>query len=374
MFQRVVEFLRIPPELQAAFEEDSLQKNRLAMAVISIMIFGMELFNMARVLFWSASGLGTLNNRIYFGMYCSLWLSAALTLILQHALRRAPVRTQLAVQLGATLFFLLWHICLNSYDLFRNPDAQTSIFTTAVLALAVFIQMPSWFGALSYGLSYLLFMALTGSILPSGTVVNLTITTIVALAVSLTRCHQAVIIIAQHSEIRQINLQLKVLLQKDPLTGLLNKTAFQDQVAFHLEQLDLLSDVTLLIADLDDFKAINDQFGHPCGDYVLQEMAQRLQAVFPSAAGIGRIGGDEFATVLAGPLAPGQLETACQRLIHSISGISWQDQPLGISCSIGACLSKRPGTTYEMLYQETDRALYGAKGAGKHCFQFLELA
>ena len=87
MIQQVRNFLRVPPELLAAFQQNTLQKNRLALVVISIMIFGMELFNMARVLFWSASGLGTLNNQIYFGMYCSLWLSAALTLLLQRLLR-----------------------------------------------------------------------------------------------------------------------------------------------------------------------------------------------------------------------------------------------------------------------------------------------
>ena len=374
MMQQVRDFLRVPPELLAAFQQDTLQKNRLALVVISIMIFGMELFNMARVLFWSTSGLGTLNNQIYFGMYCSLWLSAALTLLLQRLLRHASVRAQLAVQLGATFFFLLWHVCLNTYDLLRNPDTQTSIFTTAVLALAVFIQMPSWFSALAYGTAYILFMALAGPILADGPQLNLTFTTIVALAVSLTRCHQTVIMIAQRQEIHQMNLQLQVLLQKDPLTGLLNKTAFQDQVTFHLEQLEALSGVTLLIVDLDNFKSVNDRFGHPCGDYVLQETALRLQAVFPEATGIGRIGGDEFAAVFAGQVDPGRLESACQQLIRSATGIAWQDQVLGVSCSIGIGRAKRPGISYEVLYQEADQALYGAKRGGKGCFRLQELA
>ena len=79
MRQAVWQFLRIPPEIREEFWQNSLQKNRLSLLVICIMIFGMELYNMARVLFLSSSGLGTLNNRIYFGMYCSLLLAAALS-------------------------------------------------------------------------------------------------------------------------------------------------------------------------------------------------------------------------------------------------------------------------------------------------------
>ena len=93
MRQAVWQFLRIPPEIREEFWQNSLQKNRLSLLVICIMIFGMELYNMARVLFLSSSGLGTLNNRIYFGMYCSLLLAAALSLALLQLTRRASSGT-----------------------------------------------------------------------------------------------------------------------------------------------------------------------------------------------------------------------------------------------------------------------------------------
>ena len=87
MWQGFLSFFRIPPEIREGFWQDALQKNRLSLLVICIMIFGMEPYNMARVLLWSSSGLGTLNNRIYFGMYLALWLAAALHLVLRHLLR-----------------------------------------------------------------------------------------------------------------------------------------------------------------------------------------------------------------------------------------------------------------------------------------------
>ena len=87
MGKHIRDFLRIPPEIRPQFWQDSIPKDRLSLLVICIMIFGMEMYNMARVLLWSDSKLGTLNNRIYFGMYCALWLAAALHLVLRHLLR-----------------------------------------------------------------------------------------------------------------------------------------------------------------------------------------------------------------------------------------------------------------------------------------------
>ena len=79
MGRRIRDFFVIPAEIRPELRQTAEQRNRLSVLVICIMIFGMELFNMARVLFWSQAGLGTLNNRIYFGLYCAPFLSAPIT-------------------------------------------------------------------------------------------------------------------------------------------------------------------------------------------------------------------------------------------------------------------------------------------------------
>ena len=287
MKEKLLEFLRIPPEVRSVFWQDILQKNRLSLLVICVMIFGMELFNMARVLFLSSVGLGTLNNRIYFGLYFSLWLAAALYLLLSYRTRRAPARKRWAVQYGAVLFFLLWHVVCNAYDLIQGHSAATTIYITAVLALAVFIQMPGLFSIIAYASAYTLFMALTAPVLDEGSKINLTFTTIVSLAVSLTTCRHTVVMTAQRQEIDQINRQLHTLLQRDPLTGLLNTAAFSHCVERCLADAPAEGMATLLIIDLDDFKSVNDQYGHPCGDYVLKETALRLQIPLIAALGTG---------------------------------------------------------------------------------------
>lgn len=374
MGKRTLELLTIPPGIQPEFRQDSLSKNRISLFVISIMIFGMELFNIAQVLFWSASGLRSVNNRIYFALYCALLLGAALFLLLQYLLRGASLQIQWAVQLGSTGFVLLWHIGLNAYDLVRNPAAGAYPFITAVVGIAMFIQMPCVLSVVYFSLGYVLFMLLSAPALSVGTTINLTITTIVALAISLTRCRHAMIDLSQRREISRMNAQLQQLLQKDPLTGLLNQKAARDCIACSLDAAAPEDALALYMVDLDDFKAINDQYGHPCGDYVLEETARRLRIVFPDVICIGRMRGDEFAVLLHGAAGAKTLEQKGNQLIRSLSEICWRGRKLGVTCSIGILRVGRPGVSYEQLYAETDRALYDAKGRGKGCCCFREIS
>ena len=368
MGQRIRDFFTISPQTLPEFWRVSHQRNRVSLLVICIMIFGMELFNMARVLFWTTSGLGTLNNQIYFSLYASLFISAAVYLLLNTACRGRSLRFYLLIQYGAVLFFLLWHVCMNVYDLIRNADAEVGIYFTAVLGLSVFILMPAKLSIFMHAVAYILLMALAGSILSSGDKINITFTTIVALAVSLTNSHHHATMIAQRLEINRVNTKLQFLAQRDALTGLLNKAVFKHCVEPHLQT----EGTTLLIADLDNFKGVNDQYGHPCGDFVLKEAALRIEAAFPDAIGISRIGGDEFGILIAKTSAE-DLAAVAQALTCAISAITWHEHSVGAGCSIGACQIGPSGATYEQLYREADRALYQAKGRGRGQFSFYRL-
>ena len=364
MRNRIRDFLHVPPEIYPEFRQDTFQRNRLSLLVICVMIFGMELYNMARVLFLSRSGLATLNNRIYFGMYCALFLAAAIYMLLSRIMRASALDKRLWLQFGAVVFAFIWHIGLNAYDLMREPDGEVSIYMTAVLALAVFIQLPPALSIACHTGGYAIFVLLAGRYLESGPLLNLTFSSIVALAVSLTKNHSATVVLVQRREIALMNRQLQALLEKDPLTGLLNKSAFEEKTAARLRSANGSDGLTLLMVDLDDFKGINDRFGHPCGDYVLQQTAQRLQNAFPTAAEIGRIGGDEFALTLY-TTSPDLLEERCRRFIRMLGDIRWQGREVDAQCSAGFCRIGAPDVSYERVYREVDRALYEAKREGK---------
>ena len=360
---KIRNFLVIPFEVLPEFWNTALQRNRISMFVICIMIFGMELVNIVRVLFWSASGLGTLNNQIYFGLYFTLLASAAVYLLLSCLFRSRGALPNRLLQYGAVWFFLVWHVVLNSYDLMRNPDAEVIIYVTAVLGLSIFILMPAKYAFAIYATAYLLFMLLTSAILTSGDRLNITFSTIVALATSLTSCHHHTMIISQRLEISRMNEKLRILAQRDGLTGLLNKAAFQSRAETHLTE----AGTVLLIADLDNFKTVNDRFGHPCGDLVLKEAALCIGCTFPDAIDIGRIGGDEFAILVANQ-TESRLHAAAQELIHTISKITCHGQEAGVGCSVGGCQIGHTAVSYAQLYSETDQALYQAKAHGKNQF------
>lgn len=369
MREKLLGFFQMPKEVRQEFWQEALRYNRISLLVICIMIFGMELFNMARVLFLSPSGLGTWNNRFYFGMYCALSLVAAAYLVLWRFLGKGNPRVRWAAQYATVLCMLVWHAGINAYDLYRDPVSGTTIFVTAVLGMAVFIQMSPAYSFFAYGVGYGLFAALAFPLLDRGDQLNLTLTTIVALAISLTRCYHAGVMLGQRREIDAMNRRLQALVQQDPLTGLLNKTAFQHRVEYCLAESRTPEEAALLICDLDDFKAVNDRHGHPCGDQILQEAARKLQEVFPGEAA-GRIGGDEFAVVVFGTQS--SLQRAAGQLIREVASIRWKGTDIGVSCSVGVSLAGRPGVDFQSLYRDADNALYQAKNRGKSQYSLWE--
>ena len=98
---------------------------------------------------------------------------------------------------------------------------------------------------------------------------------------------------------------------------------------------------------------------------MVKEVSIQLAGAFRDAAGIGRIGGDEFGLLIDAE-EEACLESSIQRLIFAVSKITWHGLPLEAGCSFGICRINRPGATYEQLYAEADRALYQAKGSGKN--------
>ena len=162
MAKKLQKFFTIPYEIQNDFWHHTLKKNTASLSVVSLMIIGMETYNIFRVLFLSRSGLSSVNNRIYFGMYSVLFLSAILFLFLERASRHGSVRLQWTLQYGCVLFFLLWNVGLNTYDLMQNPDAEILVLVTAFLGLAMFVQMPALYSIFCYSLGYILFIILPG--------------------------------------------------------------------------------------------------------------------------------------------------------------------------------------------------------------------
>lgn len=373
---KVLNWLKIPEYIRQEFMEEAAQKNDFSMRIICIIIFVIELFNIFRVLFMSASGLSTLNNRIYFSMYCALIAVAVLWLVLQVWLKRATPKIRVIVQCTATGLMLLWHMGLNSYDLYRDPNAGVAVITTALLALALFIQQPPWYCVLQSVVGYVLFWLIMAPRLSGGDRLNMTITFVVAFSVSMTYAHHTSITLKQQKQILQMNARLHELVQLDPLTGLLNKTAVEYRVEQILEgviQTGKSNGITLFLLDMDEFKKINDSYGHPCGDHVLTETSEAIRRAFSDADMLGRVGGDEFAVIYNHAITEERAYALRQDLVKYMDEITWEDRPVNVGCSVGVTICDMPKCTYHQLYSETDRILYRAKenGRGRCCVEQL---
>jgi diguanylate cyclase (GGDEF)-like protein/PAS domain S-box-containing protein len=157
----------------------------------------------------------------------------------------------------------------------------------------------------------------------------------------------------------------------DPLTGLLNRTAFSDRLAAATEAIDADAPPAVLFVDVDDFKTVNDTLGHAAGDDLLVTVASRLTADVRADDVVARLGGDEFAVLLT--FADGErLRDVADRLLTALRvPMELAGTTVTVTASIGGALGA-PGDTAERLLHSADTAMYSAKRSGKDSRALLE--
>jgi diguanylate cyclase (GGDEF)-like protein len=147
-------------------------------------------------------------------------------------------------------------------------------------------------------------------------------------------------------------------LERDPLTGAGNRRALTRMLTLHEQK-----EISLLVLDLDHFKAVNDTHGHEIGDRVLQEFASRAAAALRRGDLLARVGGEEFVAVLPGADAAAASAVA-DRILEATRRRAFTDRELRVTVSIG--IASGPQT--EPLLARADLALYSAKNGGRDRF------
>ena len=162
--------------------------------------------------------------------------------------------------------------------------------------------------------------------------------------------------------------------QKDALTKLLNKDTGRRMAEEYVERSQTKGEnYALLIIDLDNFKLVNDRYGHMFGDAILTEVAGAIKKLFRVQDIISRIGGDEFMVVMKGIADKSLVEKRCKQLLEIFEDqFRKQHYDLPLSCSIGVALAPEHGTAYYELFQHADQALYQAKSQGRNCYVFYD--
>lgn len=166
-----------------------------------------------------------------------------------------------------------------------------------------------------------------------------------------------------YEENQQNAAHLKYAAEHDPLTGLLNRGAFDKLY------LELTEDVALLHVDIDYFRDFNNTYGHDMGDRVLKKVSGLLSKAFRSSDFPFRTGGDEFVVIMTG-IHPGQKEVVRAKIEFVRKGLQdTSDGMLPITLSIGVAFSGQPSETGD-LYKDADIALYKVKEKGKNGYGF----
>lgn len=244
---------------------------------------------------------------------------------------------------------------LEVQNLHRSDNAQGAaalpIFDTSGRSIAVLNWNPARpaEGLIREAAPALVFLVLSGGVLMAGL-----LTWLRRISVSLETSQNQATYLSKH----------------DPLTGLANRTLFEEKLLEAKSYRSLAETKVMLVClDVDHFKSVNDTWGHNAGDQLLTELARRLQIELPEEATVARLGGDEFAIVHPGVVSDGQASWICNRLLRCAeTPFMISQRPLHATLSMGVTRASAEELVPQELVRQADVALYSAKTAGRNRF------
>jgi diguanylate cyclase (GGDEF)-like protein len=166
--------------------------------------------------------------------------------------------------------------------------------------------------------------------------------------------------------------ELEHLARHDVLTGLYNRRAFQERLEHTLVRSQRRGErFALLFIDVDNFKTINDRWGHEAGDAALKIVALRLSTATRKADTVARMGGDEFVVLLENPSQRDDIINIAEKLLDSVrASIQFEGNSMQVGFSIGISQYPDDGDTAAQLLARADQAMYETKAAGRNGFRF----
>lgn len=175
------------------------------------------------------------------------------------------------------------------------------------------------------------------------------------------------------TERMQAQEQITYLARHDALTELPNRVFFRERLSEALERVSSTRPVAVLCLDLDRFKPVNDTLGHPVGDALLKQVAERLKHCVRETDTVARIGGDEFAIVLLNAEDPKGVEALADRLVSSLGRPFYVgSHQITIGASVGISFAPRDALEADRLLKNADLALYQAKTEGRDQYQIFK--
>ena len=179
-------------------------------------------------------------------------------------------------------------------------------------------------------------------------------------------------IIRDITERKEYENQLQQRALYDPLTNLPNRALFEERY----QQVSAISGpdlMAVLFVDLDNFKWVNDEFGHAVGDQVLKELGKRLQLSLRETDTVARLGGDEFVIILEKIRSKEDVSKVASKILNNISEpLIIENNSIEITASIGINITDNKTLPYVEILKNSDYAMYQVKDSGKNDFRFFD--
>lgn len=308
--------------------------------------------------------------------------------VMAHAVLRRPAgRHCAALALQAT--FCTAYLAFGAAAAILDVSIGNGIATFLIICMgtAVLSLMRPVFSGLVFGLAFLVFW----SILRNAAIDATLLASLQIQAISAVLMAQLIAVMMWHQYARRMLLgrtlerthatllaqqqALEALAERDTLTGLFNRRKFMQLAGQELERAARVpSDICLLMVDLDFFKRINDQYGHPAGDVVLQQVARILQDGVRCTDVVARMGGEEFIVLMPHTQRAGALAVA-EKLRSTLRErpLELQQRLIPITASFGVTsLAAHQHAGFDALYAAADQALYAAKHQGRDRVEYAE--
>lgn len=354
----------IPRNLREAFQQEITPINLRRLIGISI-----ALFLIALVLLVLEDSFFDIGPVIFAFLIASL-LQIPLffvTFRYRKKIKRVLIQAQTLLYLFSIILFGI-HLSLRQQTL----PGVAPLFLTAVLVLAAILYLDAQTGTLVFAFAVTLFILWYPSVQLDATVVfvtRVTMSVIVFLTWLLNRMiyRMKVQAFQLESALKEKDRVLDEMNQRDPLTGLDNHTSsFRKLYEEAAKAKRIGYPISLILCDIDDFKTINDTFGHPAGDHVLLRISQTIRATLRTTDIVGRYGGEEFILILPDTDA-NEARVLSERLRLAMAKTNY-DVDVHVTMS-GGVSQYDAGQTIDEWVRTTDRRLYEAKHEGKDRFE-----
>lgn len=286
-----------------------------------------------------------------------------LIMVTHRFLRDKVSESLLCTRIYCYLCYALIILGFSTADAFVYNDQRSLFFPAAILVLSAVFRDYIPIISIYKVVLIIAFACIDHKIKAPALVTKDIVSSIIVLVVSIF-CYVSVMRANLIS--RKDNELLKEKSQTDLLTGSYNKLSFEEKCKELINERHPSAKVTLFMFDLDNFKEVNDRFGHQVGDEVIKNFSKIIKSYFHPTDIIGRIGGDEFMVLVMGEMGDNFITTRCRSIIHELNIIKIEEAS-GFSCSIGI-VEDTQGHSFEELYNMADKALYQSKANGKGTF------